>query len=293
MADLPDFDALPPVPNMPQGCAWGIFDKDGKKDSLGCLNKLTPSIVASAAASEVRDGVSVSLNWPLDELKGMGSFRKGVVHTHISLKEKVGMNALDDELEFNTQTSSQWDGLIHYAHQPSGLSYNGFKPTPESLAASSTCETGEEWPCMTTWHKRGGLVGRGVLLDYRAYVEAKGIPFSPFQPHAIRVEDLEAVATFQGTEFKVGDILLIRTGFTEDLEGKTGEEQIGKLSAGAVAGVHGHVNTARWVWNHHFAAVASDNISFEQIPSVKEDGTPDDTGNLGLSPLIYDTPYKG
>lgn len=47
---------------MPQGCAWGIFDKEGKKDLLGTLNLLTPDVVAAAAA-EVKDGISVSLKY--------------------------------------------------------------------------------------------------------------------------------------------------------------------------------------------------------------------------------------
>jgi hypothetical protein len=57
---IPDFDELPEVKGMPQGCAWGIFDKDGKKDVFGTLNLLTPDVV-KAAASEVKEGVSVSL----------------------------------------------------------------------------------------------------------------------------------------------------------------------------------------------------------------------------------------
>ena len=28
---IPDFDGLPPVEGMPQGCAWGVFDRDGKR----------------------------------------------------------------------------------------------------------------------------------------------------------------------------------------------------------------------------------------------------------------------
>lgn len=31
---FPAFDDLPPVPGQPQGCLWGFFDKDGKKDEL-------------------------------------------------------------------------------------------------------------------------------------------------------------------------------------------------------------------------------------------------------------------
>jgi len=57
---LPNFDDLPKVKDMPQGCAWGIFDKDGKKDTFGTLNLLTPDVV-KAAVSEVKEGISVSL----------------------------------------------------------------------------------------------------------------------------------------------------------------------------------------------------------------------------------------
>lgn len=57
---IPDFDDLPKVENMPQGCAWGVFDKDGKKDLLGTLNLLAPNVVVAASA-EVKDGVSISL----------------------------------------------------------------------------------------------------------------------------------------------------------------------------------------------------------------------------------------
>lgn len=58
--NLPDFDDLPRVEGMPQGCAWGIFDRDGEKDTFGTLNLLTPDVV-KAAAHEVQDGISVSL----------------------------------------------------------------------------------------------------------------------------------------------------------------------------------------------------------------------------------------
>lgn len=56
----PDFDDLPKVEGMQQGCAWGVFDKDGNKDLVGTLNFLTPEVV-KAAAAEVKEGISVSL----------------------------------------------------------------------------------------------------------------------------------------------------------------------------------------------------------------------------------------
>jgi hypothetical protein len=61
-SNIPDYDSLPPVKGMPKGCAWGIFDKDGKKDKFGTLNLITPEIVKEAA-KEVKEGVSVSLKY--------------------------------------------------------------------------------------------------------------------------------------------------------------------------------------------------------------------------------------
>jgi hypothetical protein len=58
--EVPDFDNLPPVEGMPRGCAWGIFDRDGKKDVLGTLNFITPECIREAA-KEVTEGVSISL----------------------------------------------------------------------------------------------------------------------------------------------------------------------------------------------------------------------------------------
>jgi hypothetical protein len=115
--DLPDFDSLPPVKSMPQGCAWGLFDKGEKKDHIGCLNLLTPKVVQEAF-KEARDGVSVSLNWPIGAIDKPGFSRKGLTHKVISFEVTQGF---DDEVEFNTQCSSQWDSLVHYAHQPTGL----------------------------------------------------------------------------------------------------------------------------------------------------------------------------
>jgi hypothetical protein len=35
---FPAFDDLPKVEGMPQGSIWGFYDKDGKKDEIGCLS---------------------------------------------------------------------------------------------------------------------------------------------------------------------------------------------------------------------------------------------------------------
>ncbi|KAF7585498.1 hypothetical protein BBP40_010809, partial [Aspergillus hancockii] len=109
---IPSFDDLPSVPGHPQTkCSWGLFDKDGQKDLYGTLNFITPDVVQSAAA-EIREGISVSLNWPVGSIKIPGFFRKSLCHRVLELKDATGkVFGFDDEVEFNTQASSQWDSL--------------------------------------------------------------------------------------------------------------------------------------------------------------------------------------
>ena len=279
--NLPDFDNLPPVPGMPKGCAWGLFDKDGKKDHLGTLNLLTPPVVQTAL-KEAWEGVSVSLNWPINAINKPGFSRKGLEHQLISFQDSpFKVQGFDDVVSFNTQCSSQWDSLIHFAHQPSGMSYNGIQPTKEDLVNShDPFNANRDIPTLNHWHDHGGLVGRGVLVDYRAYAEAHGINYSPFETHKITVEDLEAVAKWEGLEFKHGDILIVRSGFTRGLQ-TSPEKQEELLGTHRTVGVEGSEKTARWVWNRHFAAVAGDAIAFENLPPTNEDGSEGTIGGLG------------
>jgi hypothetical protein len=269
--NIPDFDDLPPVKNMPQGCAWGIFDKENKKDTLGCLNLLTYPIV-QAALKEAITGHSISLNWPLSAIQKPDFMRTALTHTVVSAQELFGFPAYDDEVSFNTQSSSQWDSLVHFAHQGSGCFYNGTRPTKNEITQNFGDEDKEgKVPTLNHWHSRGGLVGRGVLLDYKAYALAKGIEYSCFDAHAITVKDLEDVAEYQSTELKFGDILIVRTGYTDAMGSMTAEEQEQSQSSHKCVGVAGNRETARWIWNHHFSAVACDTLGFEVMPPTLED----------------------
>ncbi|KAF4172369.1 hypothetical protein CNMCM8927_001431 [Aspergillus lentulus] len=270
---------------MPQGCAWGLFDRKGQKDHLGCLNLLTPSVV-QAALKEARDGESVSLNWPINAIHTPGFFRKGLGRKVLSFQETpYKLHGFDEELSFNTQCSSQWDSLVHYAHQPSRLSYNGIQPSVEALAQADTpFHKDYNLPTLNHWHDRGGLVGRGVLLDYRAYADVHGLTYNAFNAHKITIKAMEAVIAWESVELRTGDILLVRSGFTRALEAaSTPEKQKALMDSHRTVGVEGSVEAARWFWNHHFAAVAGDAIAFEQTPPILEDGTEGGMGDLGKS----------
>lgn len=270
------------------------------------------------AYKEARDGVTFSLNHAMDMIK-VPTGRAPTTHKVLSWKNDLmpggqcNHTCLDDEVSFNTQASSQWDSLVHYPHQGTGLAYNGARAGKEKLqgASSLTYDPERRIPSIDHWHGRGGVVGRGVLLDYRAYAEAKGIEYDPASRHTITIEDLEVVAAHQGTEFKQGDILVIRTGMAEDLAPMTAEQQLQKMldGQGGLTGVEGNEKAAKvcmissscprcqcltitqWFWNKHFAAVAADNLSFEVYPPSKPDGTLGDGGNLGKqSKPLFKTP---
>ncbi|KAJ6017217.1 cyclase [Penicillium sp. IBT 35674x] len=264
---LPDFDDLPPVHGMPQGCAWGIFDKDGKKDVFGTLNLLTLDVV-KAAAAEVRHGISVSLNWPIGSIRIPGFFRKSLEHRVFKLEDKRANlhYGFDDEVEFNTQGSSQWDSLCHFLHLPTGTAYNGAKPKAEEMQNPSFSK--HKLPTLDHWHDRGCIAGRGVLIDFKSYAEAHGVKYCPFSAFRIGVSDIKAVASYQGITFRSGDILIIRFGVTEALGDMTGDEQAAAMSSYQACGLDGSEEMARWLWNEHFAAVASDNIAVEAMPPM-------------------------
>ncbi|KAF4943112.1 hypothetical protein FSARC_15042, partial [Fusarium sarcochroum] len=286
---LPTFDQLPAVQGMPQGCAWGVFDHNDTRDVLGTLNILTPHVVRESK-HEIVDGISISLNWPLEALEQkVPPFdgRRPAAH-HVFTQRDANISqglGWDDELEFNTQGSSQWDSLVHWQHQASGLAYNGAKPSKKALLKNSTAAN--FMPTLDHWHSRGGLVGRGVLIDYLTYAEVMGLNNSHrLDGHRITVKEIEAIAAYQHTEFKQGDIFILRTGLTEVYENPSSED-LRKLAEGKITGVDGSVKTAKWFWNKHFAAVAADNNAFEAYPPLKPDGTVGGPTALGEFFLRY------
>lgn len=60
--------------------------------------------------------------------------------------------------------------------------------------------------------------------------------------------------------------MIIRTGYTEELLTTDPKAQAEMLKGHASAGLVGNEDSARWIWNHHFAAVAGDAIGFETFP---------------------------
>lgn len=116
LSDVPSYRDLPSVPNMPHGCTWGLWDKlldlpASSPDELGTLNWLTPDTMM-AARDEIRLGVSVALNWRMDNCQTPHSGRRAPEHRIFTLEQGGGeWTGHDDEVHYNTQGGSQWDGF--------------------------------------------------------------------------------------------------------------------------------------------------------------------------------------
>ena len=109
-------DALPAYDDLPLRsglrCAWDVWQPDGG-DRFGCLNLLTPER-SLAAARLVDRGAVFALNWTMGLPDPPLFGRKGYTHTVTGGYDTVGH---DDVLDnWNTQSSSQWDGFRHVRH---------------------------------------------------------------------------------------------------------------------------------------------------------------------------------
>ncbi|OAL33538.1 hypothetical protein AYO20_07224 [Fonsecaea nubica] len=248
--NLPKRSELPSIPDAPAGALWFW----GKDDELGRLNMLTPRRTA-AAADLIKTGEVVSLNWPMT-LPSPTLFGREPFHHEI--KGKLGF-ANDDVMHFNTQTSSQWDGLRHVSltEGEKRLYYNN--TTQHDIETSPRLG-------LQTWADKG-IVGRGVLIDY---FEFTGRSYDPHQSHPISAQSIRACAQAQGIEFRYGDILILRTGFIwkyNNLD-SLGREQLAKIPGHELGtpGVEQTEEMLDFLHDNYFSIVAADNPGFEALP---------------------------
>jgi kynurenine formamidase len=117
------------------------------------------------------------------------------------------------------------------------------------------------------WSLRGGIVGRGVLIDYHTWAKAKNMKHPATERTCISAGDIEEIAKFQGTELRPADILIIRTGWTDWYNGASDTERNIGTTGDKHIGLEGNEDTVKWLWNNHFAAVASDTLAFEAWPT--------------------------
>lgn len=253
------FDSLP-NPRQVWPSAAG-----SREEGLGRLVLLTPSAVASAAATCIRTGRRVNLGWDLTKLEIANFGRLPCRHEIVSLLDGA---AFDDIYTFNPQQSSQWDGLRHFS-QPDPTESDPLRrvfyggTTKGEITDHTNQRIGIQY-----WAQEG-ICGRGVLLDYAAYAEKRGIKYATFSTHSIPLSVLLEIAKEENLTFRRGDILFVRIGVTRDWDTKMTPEDKNAYAMTKTpqhAGVEGTQEMLRWLWDSGFAAVASDALSFEVYP---------------------------
>lgn len=265
----PRYRELPVTRGLPHGSGWHAFGLD---DELGTLNHLAPARVA-AAAKLVQTGERIGLQLPLDHFKpGIGA-RVGLAHQllHVGWRRNgpnagddlsgadgIGeAQARDDYLDrFWLQGSSQWDGLGHFRHPEHG-NYNGI-PDADIHAGAGARLGVDRWAA-------GGIIGRGVLVDLAASFERRGQTFDVASPFNFRRGDVERAAEEQGLDLRPGDVLILRTGWMRAHAAAAAGDRI--RTQIVCAGLEPSDETAEFLWDGQFAAVAADNCSVESCPS--------------------------
>ena len=117
------------------------------------------------------------------------------------------------------------------------------------------------------WSTRGGIVGRGILLDYVAHAQRNNIKYDPWTRHEITLEDLEAIIKHENLQPRPADILIIRSGFTKRYNEASDEEQVKGIQQNHdYVGIEGSERMVEWLWDHHFAAIAGDTMAMEAWP---------------------------
>ncbi|KIM49861.1 hypothetical protein M413DRAFT_21984 [Hebeloma cylindrosporum] len=257
-APLPTFDELPWFKNFP-GCAWGLW---GPEDQLGTVNLLTEEVVQRAAAEEIKP-----INFPDKPV-----FERKSPEVKMIVKAEGGVR--DDEIHINSQSGSQWDGMRHFGILEHGVFYNNtdVKSLPGGIVSipnPNEIDPNHAKIGIQNWATHG-ICGRGVLLDLVGYHTKNGgaLPYDPWTSHPISVADLEAVAKHQNVQFRQGDILLIRVGFIQKYHAVSDEERSALQGRPETfAGIEQSEDMKRFLWNNHFAAVASDQPALERWPS--------------------------
>jgi hypothetical protein len=242
---LPSYDELPVRAGAPSGSSWGLW---GDGDRLGCLNLLDAAKLEEGLHCVRRHRV-LSLDLPIG-MPDPPLFNRAR-HEHRVTDISVGHDEIFSN--WNPQAGSQWDGFRHVRHPRHGF-YGGLE---------------DEEHGVRHWAEHG-MAGRAVLADVARWREAVGRPIRPDTSTGISAADLQATLSFQGTEVRPGDFLLLRTGWMGWYRSASADvrAQVAGFTAATLtnAGLLPGHDMAAFLWNLHIAALAADNPAVEVWP---------------------------
>ncbi len=235
---------------------WGRW---GPEDEIGTLN-LVDDAARRRGAAAVTSGQAFALGLPLSEAEGIqAGFVEGRVNpsrTMVQVNQPVNAEEPEwacfneDVLTLATQCATHWDALAHASY--GGVIYNGYPASTISADGAARCGI----------HRLGAVISRGVLLDV-----ARALGRDVLEPgHPIMPADLDAACELARVTPEPGDIVLVRTGQMVHLAPERRD-----LVAYTWPSPGLTIETAEWFHRHDVAAVATDTLPFEVIPSQRED----------------------
>ena len=119
---------------------------------------------------------------------------------------------------------------------------------------------------------RRGIAGRGVLADVARYYDRAGKSINFTKAESIPLDDVQATLDEEGVALRAGDILLIRIGWTKFYLSASEEIKVELAKETVVPGIEAGERTARWLWDNHLAAVASDSPATRDVPETRGRG---------------------
>ena len=250
--NVPLYDELPLIQELDIRHSWNVLPA-----SLGTLAFITHSSVLRGVAS-VKNGELLSLNL------GIGEFTPplfGRTAHELKLFES-SRNIFEDLIDqFNPQSSSQWDGLLHIRAREFGF-YSGITDLEEARKKLGIHHVAKH-----------AIAGRGILLDIPRWRESAGIPWDPFSGECIEVEEIIQIMSAKDVQTQPGDILCVRTGWLTKYRSLQNLSEPLPNSDTPFSGIASHHSMARFLWNNQFAAICSDNPAVESAPGDPKNGS--------------------
>lgn len=254
MAARPTYAQLGEHGEAPAGSTWGLFGPD---DQVGTLNLVGNREVLEAARC-IRSGEVYALDYPLDEFDPPLAPTRHTPEHRIFSRHPDHRDDVIDSLY--PQAGSQWDGLRHRRHH----AYGFYNRTPDEAITTNSDTLG-----VSNWSERG-IVARGILLDVTRSGGLDGRSLDHWSGEHIGVRELEQALDRQGASPTVGDVLLLHTGWADWFLELPPDDQAAVREHRRFTGVTQEREILAWLWNHGFAAVASDTFAFEALPARED-----------------------
>lgn len=172
-------------------------------------------------------------------------FRSALMQRHGDRIFADGLSAANEMFVMGTHVGTHVDAFCHISHH--GKLHGGIDAQADQRGGAFRSGSIDQL---------APLVGRGVLIDVAAH---RGVPrMAGGDP--ITADDLAAVERASGVDVRPGDIVCVRTGWSQLFE--SGADYLG--ADGGTPGLT--ESAAEWVAERKVSAVGTDTLAFDVVP---------------------------